>query len=100
MGQWKNDGGGQLSLHHVLPKGSPYFGDDVEGNLVMLCGSGTTGHHGLVESGDKVTMLLLGHHLRRRRLDVLAYVREKLKPQGPEAGDEWLRRHVGLGSPA
>lgn len=100
VGAWKNDGGGQLSLHHVLPKGSPYFGDDVEGNLVMLCGSGTTGHHGLVEGGDVPTLLLLGYHVRRRRLDVVRYVREKLAYNGPDAGDDWLQRHLGIGSAA
>lgn len=100
VGPCPDDHLGRLSLHHVLPKGSPFFGDDVEGNLVMLCGSGTTGHHGRVEGADKVSLLLLGHHLRRRRLDVLRYVREKLAPNGPDAGDEWLHRHLGIGSVA
>lgn len=35
------------SAHHVVPRGQG--GDDIEENLAMLCGSGTTGCHGEVE---------------------------------------------------
>jgi hypothetical protein len=38
---------GRLSLHHI----SKHPRDDVEANLVMLCGSGTTGCHGEIEAG-------------------------------------------------
>lgn len=38
------------SLHHVYPRGQG--GDDVIVNLVPLCGSGTTGCHGLIEARD------------------------------------------------
>lgn len=34
------------NAHHVLPKGSPWHGDDVAENGIPLCGSGTTGCHG------------------------------------------------------
>lgn len=34
------------SVHHVVQRGSPHFGDDVLENLVTLCGDGTTGCHG------------------------------------------------------
>jgi hypothetical protein len=36
------------SLHHVVPKSQG--GDDVEANLVPLCGDGTRGCHGKLES--------------------------------------------------
>lgn len=39
------------SLHHLVPRS--LGGDDVEANLVPLCGSGTTGCHGYVERRDK-----------------------------------------------
>lgn len=42
-----------VTFHHLVPKGSPYFGSDVEDNWVPLCGSGTSGHHGLVEARDR-----------------------------------------------
>lgn len=32
--------------HHVIQKGSPHFGEDIEENLAPLCGSGTSGCHG------------------------------------------------------
>lgn len=32
------------NVHHVLPKGKG--GDDVDGNLLVLCGTGTSGCHG------------------------------------------------------
>lgn len=41
------------SLHHVYPRGQG--GDDVVVNLFPVCGSGTTGCHGLIESHDRVT---------------------------------------------
>lgn len=37
----------ELSRHHLVPKGQQ--GDDVDDNIVPLCGSGTTGCHGDVE---------------------------------------------------
>lgn len=38
------------NLHHLVPRSQG--GDDVQANLVELCGSGTTGCHGRVESRD------------------------------------------------
>lgn len=39
-----------LTLHHIVPRS--LGGSDVLPNLVWLCGTGTTGHHGLVEAHD------------------------------------------------
>ncbi len=39
------------SLHHILPRSQG--GDDFQVNLVPLCGSGTTGCHGLLETHGK-----------------------------------------------
>jgi 5-methylcytosine-specific restriction endonuclease McrA len=57
------------SLHHLVPRS--LGGDDVEQNLVPLCGSGTTGCHGLVEEGDPAARRGLRRSLKK---DELAYV--------------------------
>jgi hypothetical protein len=41
-----------VSLHHLVQRGGRYGGADVAANLVPLCGHGTSGCHGLVESRD------------------------------------------------
>lgn len=88
------------NAHHVIPKGSPYFGDDVVGNIVMLCGSGTMGCHGAIhgspyvdERGKRWTendvRAEIGKTIVTIRPDVIAYVITKL---GDEAGMDYLRR--------
>jgi hypothetical protein len=59
-----------LSLHHVRK----HPRDDVEANLVMLCGSGTTGHHGLIEAHDADTKRRLNEYLLIHRPDTCAYL--------------------------
>lgn len=49
------------NLHHLVPRG--LGGDDTADNLVPLCGSGTTGCHGLVEIHDDTACLRLGASL-------------------------------------
>lgn len=73
--------------HHVLAKGDG--GDDVLENIVPLCGSGTTGCHGLVENRDEVALRALGEWILTRRRDVLEYLRGKL----PQA-DAWFERNL------
>jgi hypothetical protein len=41
------EAGGIASRHHLVPKGQG--GDDVEANLIPVCGDGTTGCHGDLE---------------------------------------------------
>ena len=77
------------TLHHVLPRSRG--GDDVYENLIGLCGSGTTGHHGLIEANDLDTRNDVGTWLLQERPDVISYVHAKL---GPEAGADWLRRKL------
>lgn len=77
------------SLHHI----HRHPRDDVRANLVMLCGSGTTGCHGAIEHADPETRLALGGYLRVRRPDTVAYLRAKLG--GELAADEWLGRYLG-----
>lgn len=77
--------------HHVIPKAPPLLGDDVIENIVPLCGSGTTGCHGLIENEDAATRKAVGKWISERRPDLIAYVREKL---GKRAGDDYLRRHL------
>lgn len=75
------------SLHHLYPRGQG--GDDVESNLVPLCGSGTTGHHGKIENNDVLTRTSLGVYLYLERPDFMFYIQGKL---GETEGREWLRR--------
>jgi hypothetical protein len=49
------------TLHHLVSKS--LGGDDVADNLVPLCGSGTTGCHGLVEDHNMWACDLLGRRL-------------------------------------
>jgi len=78
-----------VSLHHV----SKHPKDDVRANLVWLCGSGTTGHHGRVEAWDAEVRARLGGVLRTRRPDVTAYLAERLG--GAERAAEFLQRQYG-----
>lgn len=77
-----------LSIHHI----HKHPRDDVSGNIAMICGSGTTGHHGLIEAHDRETCDRFQAYLRETRPDVMEYLAKKLK--GEEARDEWLRRHL------
>ena len=74
-----------MSLHHILK----HPRDDVRGNLVMLCGHGTAGCHGLIEAHDARTLSLLGRHVISKRDDVIAHLYARL---GVEAAEEFLRQ--------
>ena len=75
------------SLHHVYPRCQG--GDDLEANLLGLCGHGTAGHHGLVENGDLTARADLGEWILEQREDTIDYLIDKL---GEQEGREWLRR--------
>lgn len=75
----------KLSLHHI----SKHPRDDVRGNLVMLCGSGTTGCHGKIEARDEETLFALGRYILRSRGDVISYLYER---HGAVAAQDYLRR--------
>lgn len=98
------------SVHHVIPKGER--GDDVPGNLLLLCGHGTAKCHG-AEHGNPYTVEIdvfgkdpalavrrerrdsawvharIGKHIVKHRPDTIAYVEAKL---GVEAGHAYLER--------
>lgn len=78
-----------LSLHHVLK----HPRDDVEENLVMLCGDGTRGCHGAIEAHSETHLRLLAVHLLTNRYDVVAYTVRKFGSQ--EAAEAWFRRMLG-----
>lgn len=93
------------NAHHVIPRGSPYFGDDVVENLVVVCGTGTGYCHGALHGSpyvDKVgrrwteqdVRYAIGEHLVKHRPDVIAYVLAKL---GDVAGADYLVRRYGVG---
>lgn len=104
------------NAHHVVQKGSPHFGDDVESNLLPICGSATVRCHGafhgtpyVAQVGRKtVTAETPGPWFERRdaewvarrlgraiaaRPAMIRYVLEKL---GDSAGREYLRRFYYL----
>lgn len=56
-----------LNRHHLIPRG---HGDDIDANIIPLCGSGTSGCHGLVEAHDPATCRLVRQRLQP---DELAY---------------------------
>lgn len=64
--------------HHVVAKGSPHFGDDIDANIVTVCGSGTTGCHGAVERHETWACLAVGEHIRDHRPDTIAYIADRL----------------------
>lgn len=79
------------NLHHV----NKHPRDDVRENLVMLCGSGTTGCHGRIEARDPVTMRLLGEHIDEFRGDITDRL---FKIKGREAALNWMRENLLIGS--
>jgi hypothetical protein len=76
--------------HHLVPKGGPHYGDDVEENLVPLCGSGTTGCHGKIEDYDGDACVELGARLS---VEETEYVLGKL---GEMPGREFLLRRYRI----
>lgn len=80
-----------LSLHHV----SKHPRDDLEANLLMICGSGTTGCHGLVEARDEKTLEVLGRYITIHRPDVIRYLIEK---KGESTAKAWVRLNLLIGS--
>lgn len=79
--------GVRMSIHHIFSR------DDVEANLVMLCGDGTNGCHGLITAEDEETRARLGIHIALHRFDTLNFIRAKL---GLERGNAWLERRLFL----
>jgi len=73
------------SLHHV----HKHPRDDLRVNLVMLCGHGTSGHHGRIEAHERKACQALARYLMAHRLDTLDYLMVKLGGQHP--AHEWLR---------
>lgn len=73
------------SLHHILKRPR----DDVDANLIMLCGSGTTGCHGLIEHHDGRAMRALQRAVSER-VDTWAYLVDRLG--GTEAAADWIAR--------
>lgn len=100
-------GAAASNAHHVLQKGSPHFGDDLWGNLLPICGTGTWRCHGafhgtpyevtttsaddlpssevvvragaLMHRRDQAWVARrLGEHIWYWRPDVVAYLTEKL----------------------
>jgi len=69
-----------LTRHHLIKRSQG--GDDIDDNLVPLCGNGTTGCHGRVEARDSNTLHLLRHLLTPEEV---AYCKAK-------KGEAWLDR--------
>lgn len=67
---------GRMDGHHIYPK--DLGGDDTYFNVAPLCGSGTTGCHGLVTEGDAWATSMLRQWIEGRR-GTLLYLCSKLK---------------------
>lgn len=79
--------GRNVNAHHLIPRSQ--LGIWTESNVVGLCGSGTTGCHGLVEARDPAASYLL----RARLTDAeYSYVLTKM-------GEGWLDRRYPIGPP-
>lgn len=78
----------RYSLHHV----HKHPRDDMESNLVMLCGDGTRGHHGMIEAGNRDARAALGLYILDERRDVIDYLTVKLG--GAEQARAWLQRSL------
>ena len=82
------------NLHHLLAKGDPAAsGDDVPSNFAGLCGSGTSGCHGLYHAGDDWVCRALGLYVLNERPDFVFYLQGKL---GEEQARSWLQRRLRL----
>lgn len=76
--------GRSVNAHHLIPRSQG--GIWTESNIVGLCGSGTTGCHGLIEANDPAATYLL----RARLTDAeYAYVVTKM-------GEGWLDRRLPI----
>lgn len=72
-----------LNRAHLVPKGQR--GDDVDANIVPLCGSGTTGCHGKLTDHSRGWPLIAAALRRSLTPDEIAYVTAK-------KGRDWLDR--------
>lgn len=69
-----------LTRHHIVPRGQG--GDDVDDNLVPLCGHGTALCHGAVESDVRARSRLRGRLRSRERRYARQRYAELGKPDG------------------
>jgi hypothetical protein len=67
-----------LSLHHIVK----HPRDDVKPNLVMLCGDGVRGCHGLIEAHHGPTERKLLRHLLNSRPDAIYHLKEQMGLSG------------------
>lgn len=77
----------RLSLHHIVNKPR----HDLEANLVMVCGDGVRGCHGLIEANHAATLNRLMTYILASRPDTIMYLRETL---GEDAAADWIDRRV------
>lgn len=56
----------------------------------MLCGSGTTGCHGLIEARNSEKLAELGSYILKARGDTIVYLYDRM---GAVAAQEWMRRN-------
>lgn len=88
--EWRSEqrcwvcGARATNTHHILPRSQG--GDDRLENFAPLCGSGTTGCHGLIEARDREARAKLRRALTPANI---AYLDRKVGPW-------WLERHYPL----
>lgn len=77
----------RLSLHHIVK----HPRDDLEANLVMLCGDGVRGCHGLIEANHAPTVTRLMNYILAKRSDTVMHLRMSM---GQVAADDWIARRM------
>jgi len=80
--------GVRLSLHHVLKNPR----QDLREGLVMLCGDGVQGCHGLIEANDVEARRALAQHIADHRPDVVEHLIERLG--SAIAAADWIDRRL------
>ncbi len=79
------------TLHHLI--GKDLGGDDLPANMVPLCGSGTSGCHGLVEEFDLKACQTLRISLTEQEIGYVVGKASQywLNRRYPRPGDRWSR---------
>lgn len=77
----------RLSLHHVLKNPR----QDVREGLMMLCGDGVQGCHGLIEANDREARRALAQYIVDQRPDIVQHLIARL---GEIVAQNWLERRL------
>lgn len=92
-GCYRFEGFHVLTRHHVVPKSQG--GDDVPENLVWLCGHGTSGCHGVIETRNRGAHGLSYDTVSRNLLAYIGTLAPVVGYTERKKGVGWLERRYG-----